>query len=65
MKTAEKRKLKIKLVRGRSAADKKQSRILDALGLGKTNSLAYQNDSASILGMLNKVAHLVEVSENK
>ncbi len=38
-------------------------RTLEALGLTRTGQSVEQNDSRSLRGMLRKVAHLVEVSE--
>jgi large subunit ribosomal protein L30 len=56
------KKITIKLTRGRAAASKKQAKILDSLGLRRTNSSVEHFDSNTILGMLNKVNHLVTVS---
>lgn len=62
---AEKKKdLKIKLIRGRAAADKKQSKVLDSLGLKKTNSEVEHYESPIINGMINKVLHLIKVTKN-
>jgi large subunit ribosomal protein L30 len=63
--TEKKKDLKIKLVRGRASADKAQSKVLDALGLKKTNSEVEHDRSPVILGMINKVSHLVEITNNK
>jgi large subunit ribosomal protein L30 len=40
-----------------------QKRVLASLGLGKINSTVEQELTPSIKGMLNKVSHLVVVSE--
>jgi len=65
MATKEKKKeLTIKLVRGRAAANKKQAKILDALGLRKTHALVQHDASPTILGMIDRVKHLVEVIKN-
>jgi large subunit ribosomal protein L30 len=40
-----------------------QKRVLASLGLGKINSTVEQELTPSIKGMLNKVNHLVVVSE--
>ena len=32
-----------------------------ALGLGKVNASAVQEESPAVLGMINKVAHLIDV----
>jgi large subunit ribosomal protein L30 len=58
----ETKKLKIKLVRGISAADKKQIKVLSALGLRRTGRQVEHSASPTILGMINKVSHLVEVN---
>jgi large subunit ribosomal protein L30 len=39
-------------------------RTLEALGLTRTGQSVEQTDSQSLRGMLRKVAHLVEVSED-
>lgn len=39
-------------------------RTLEALGLRRTGQSVEQTDSQAVRGMLRKVAHLVEVSEN-
>ena len=39
-------------------------RTLEALGLRRTGQIVEQTDSASVRGMLRKVAHLVEVDED-
>ena len=57
--------LKITLVRGRAKASKKQALVLDALGIKKTGSIVYHDNSPTIKGMLAKVAHLVSIEGNK
>ncbi len=57
------KKIFIKLVRGISAASEKQAKVLEALGLRKTNAVVAHFDSPTILGMVNKVSHLVEVKD--
>lgn len=57
------KKIKIKLTRGISAASSKQKKILQALGLRRTNSEVEQYESATINGMLTKVRHLLTVME--
>ena len=52
----ETKKLKIKLVRGMSAADKKQQKVLLALGLRRTGRQVEHSASPTIMGMINKVA---------
>lgn len=67
MATKEKKdkKLAITLTRGLAAADKKQTKVLEALGLRRSQKTVYHNDGPTIMGMINKVSHLVEVKENK
>ena len=57
------KKIKVKLVRGRAKASKKQALVLDSLGLKKTNSEVEKFNSDTILGMIKKVSHLVNVSD--
>lgn len=40
-----------------------QKKTLKALGLRRLNQTVIHNDCASILGMINKVKHLVKVEE--
>ncbi len=62
---SKKKALTIKLVRGMAKADVRQTKVLAALGLRKSKSSVEHDASPIINGMLRKVAHLVEVSENK
>jgi large subunit ribosomal protein L30 len=57
--------LKITLVRGRAKATKKQALILDSLGIRKTGSIVFHDNSPTIKGMLDKVAHLLSIEDNK
>ncbi len=59
--------LKITQIKSRIGATVKQCANLDALGLHRINHTVNHSDSAIILGMLNKVKHLVtvEVVEEK
>ncbi len=43
----------------------KQRRIIESLGLRKLNHTVVHEDTDSIIGMLKKVGHLVEVTEAK
>ena len=43
----------------------KQRRIIESLGLRKLNHTVVHEDTDSIIGMLIKVGHLVEVTEAK
>lgn len=56
---------KIKVTKVKSAINrsKNQKRILESLGLKKIGQTVEHDDSSSILGMVNKVNHLVSVEE--
>ena len=58
---------KIKVTKVKSAINrtKTQKRILVALGLKKIGQTIEHEASSSILGMVNKVSHLVSVEETK
>ena len=51
--------IKIKQVKSRIGAD--QKRVLDALGLRKMNRVVEHEATPSILGMVEKVKHLVAI----
>ncbi len=53
--------LKIKLVRSAHGRSQPQSRTLEALGLRKINQIVERPDHPSVLGMIDRVKHLVEV----
>ena len=53
--------LKITQIKSRIGSTAQQCKNLDALGLRKINQTVTHSDSAIILGMLNKVKHLVKV----
>lgn len=56
---------KIKVVQVRSAIDcsKRQKGTLKALGLKKINHVVVHNVSPQIMGMVDKVKHLVKIEE--
>jgi large subunit ribosomal protein L30 len=56
--------IKVKQVRSKINAPIDQKRTLEALGLKKMNAVVEHEATPSILGMVHKVKHLVEV-ENK
>lgn len=56
-------KIKIKLVRSVIGAPEKHEKIVKALGLTKTNRIVEHVKSATIMGMVNKIPHLVEIVE--
>ena len=58
-------KLKITPVRSRIGCSAIQRKNLAALGLRKINQTVEHDDSAIILGMLERVKHLVKVEEVK
>ena len=54
---------KIKKVKSRINCPAVQKKTLDALGLKKLNSVVEHNATPQILGMVEKVKHLVKVVE--
>jgi large subunit ribosomal protein L30 len=58
-------KVKIQLVKSPIGYPKDQKATVEALGLGKMNSVAEHEDNACIRGMINKVSHLVRVLDAK
>ena len=57
------KKLKITLTRSLIGSRQDQRATVRALGLGKLNSTAVQEDNPTIRGMIHKVRHLVKVEE--
>ena len=53
--------LKIKLVRSPHGRTKPQRRTLEALGLRKINQIVERPDHPSVMGMIERVKHLIEV----
>lgn len=58
-------KLKITQIRSRIGATATQKKNLDALGLRKINATVEHDATPIILGMVEKVKHLVKVEEVK
>ena len=58
-------KLKITQIKSRIGPSALQKKNLDALGLRKINQTVEHDDSAIILGMVEKVKHLVRIEEVK
>lgn len=58
-------KLKITQIESRIGSSALQKKNLDALGLRKINQTVEHDDSAIILGMVEKVKHLVRIEEVK
>lgn len=56
-------KIQIKLVRSVIGTTPNQKKNVEALGLKKRESVVVKEDNAQIRGMINKVSHLVEVTE--
>lgn len=63
MAKSELKQIKIKLVRGLIGASDKQRKVVRGLGLTKQDQVVEQYNSATILGMVNKVPHLVQIVE--
>lgn len=56
-------KIRIQQVRSQIRRSQGQKRTLEALGLRKMNQVVEHENSATILGMVNKVKHLISVEE--
>ena len=57
------KKIKIKQTKSRIGRPKVQKRTLDALGLRKMNTVVEHEITPQILGMVNKIKHLVTIIE--
>lgn len=55
--------IKVKQIRSRIRCPKDQKKTLDALGLKKMNRVVEHEETPSILGMIEKVKHLVSVEK--
>jgi len=55
--------IKIKRVKSRIGAPAVQKKTLDALGIKKMNNIVEHEANPSILGMVEKVKHLVKIVE--
>lgn len=55
--------IKIKQVRSRIKCPKNQKRTLDALGLTKLGRVVEHEENPAILGMIEKVKHLVSIEK--
>ncbi len=53
--------IKIKLVRSLIGSSEHQRRVVQGLGLSKKDQVVEHAASATIMGMVNKVSHLVEI----
>jgi large subunit ribosomal protein L30 len=56
--------LKVTQLKSRNGSDKSQRDTLRSLGLRKIGHTVEKEDSPQIRGMIHKVRHLVEVSED-
>ena len=56
-------KIKVKQVRSKISRPQNQKRTLEALGLKKIGQVVEHDATPNILGMVNKVKHLVSVEE--
>ena len=61
-KTANKR-IQIKLVKSLIGCSEAQCRVAKALGFSKKDQVVEHDNSPVILGMVNKISHLLEVTE--
>ena len=52
-------KIKVKQIKSSIKKPQDQKRTLEALGLKKMGQVVEHDDTASILGMINKIKHLV------
>ena len=57
------RKLRITQVRSAIGRQEVQKRTLEALGIRRLNQTVVHRDGPAIRGMINRVAHLLEVEE--
>ena len=55
--------IKIKQIKSRINCPAVQKHTLDALGLRKMNHVVVHEDNPSVMGMVTKVRHLVEVTK--
>jgi large subunit ribosomal protein L30 len=58
-------KIKITQIRSRIGSTSRQKKTLDALGLTRMNRTVELEGNPQIMGMVNKVRHLVKVEEGK
>jgi large subunit ribosomal protein L30 len=61
--SAEKKKLRITLVKSPIGYSRRQKGTVRALGLRRMHQSVEQEDNPVIRGMINKVSHLVKVKE--
>tara|TARA_B100000900_G_scaffold31991_1_gene24235 strand:+ start:10550 stop:10726 length:177 start_codon:yes stop_codon:yes gene_type:complete len=54
-------KIKISQVKSKIGRPKDQKKTLEALGLKKINGIVEHNATPQIMGMINKVKHLIKI----
>ncbi len=59
------KRIRVKQVRSKIRRPQNQKRTLEALGLRKMNQVVEHDATPTILGMVNKVKHLISVEEVK
>ncbi len=59
------KKIRVTQVRSKIRRPQNQKRTLEALGLRKLNQVVEHDATPTILGMVNKVKHLISVEEIK
>lgn len=57
------KKITVKLIKSSIGYSVRQKNTVKALGLRRLGQIVQHNDTPVIRGMINKVSHLVEVSE--
>lgn len=57
------KEIKIRLKKSLIGSTATQRKVATALGLRKTNQVVSHFASATIMGMVNKISHLLEVTE--
>lgn len=60
---ADTKQIKIKLVKSLIGSSESQRKVARALGFTKKDQVVEHFNSATIMGMVNKISHLVEVVE--
>lgn len=54
-------KIKVKQIKSKINSTKRQKRTLEALGIKKMHQVVEHEDTPQILGMVNKISHLVAI----
>jgi large subunit ribosomal protein L30 len=60
---AEKKKLKVTLVKSPIGFNEKQSRVVESMGLRRIRHSVELADTPEVRGMIHKVRHLIQVAE--